>query len=273
VGDVLARTLGEIMARELKQPVVVENKPGANQMLAASAVATAPPDGYVLYQATTTAMVNPMLYRKLPYDPKALKPLWIGLETPVIYVINPRIPANTLSEFAAWARAHPDKANYASIGAGNVLHLAAEKLKSIGRFDMTHIPYAGRSADAINAVIAGDVAMMATIVGQAVPLVQAGRLKALAVTSPQRLAAVSQVPTVAEAGFPALQISSWYGLYVHSATPEPVAGKLRAAADKALADPAFRERFVSQGQVVLVPRAAPLKSSATWRRAPSPSAA
>ncbi|NML43339.1 tripartite tricarboxylate transporter substrate binding protein [Ramlibacter sp. G-1-2-2] len=254
VGDVFARVAGEIMAKDLGQTVIVENKPGANQMLAAAAVGQAPPDGHMLYQATSTAILNPMLYKKLAYDPKSLKPLWIGIETPLIYVINPKVPAKTLSEFAAWARANAGKANYSSIGPGNVLHLGAEKLKQVGNFDMVHVPYAGRSADAINAVLAGDVEMMCTIAGQAVPFVQAGKLRGLAVTSAQRLPVLPDVPTAAEAGFPSLAVASWYGLYVHSATPDPVANKLRLAADKALADTAFRERFIAQGAVIAPPR-------------------
>lgn len=256
VGDVFARVAGEIMARDLGQPVVVENKPGANQMLAAAAVTQAPPDGLTMYQATSTALLSPMLYKTLAYDPKLLKPLWIGIETPLIFVINPAIPAKTLSEFVAYAKANPGKVNYSSIGPGNVLHLTMEKLKAEGKVDITHIPYAGRSADAINAVIAGDVQMMATIVGQAVPLVQAGRLRALAVTSNERLPAVPDVPTVAEAGFPALAVASWYGLYVHSATPDALTNRLRQAADKALADPQFRQRFISTGAVITAPRTA-----------------
>lgn len=256
VGDIFARSVGDIMAKDLGQTVIVENKPGANQMLAASAVTQAPADGHVLYQATSTAILNPMLYKKLAYDPKLLKPLWIGIETPVIFVVNPKVPARTLAEFVAYARANAGKINYSSIGAGNVLHLTMEKFKSVGNFEMTHVPYAGRSADAINAVIAGDVDIMGTIVGQAVPLVQAGRVRALAVTSSQRLPSVPDVPTVAEAGFPSLAVSSWYGLYVHSATPEAIASRLRQAADKALADPQFRQRFVSTGAVVQEPRPA-----------------
>lgn len=254
VGDVFARVAGEIMAKDLGQPVVVENKPGANQGLAAAAVAQAPPDGLTMYQATSTAILNPMLYKTLSYDPKQLKPLWIGIETPVIFVVNPKVPAKTLAEFVAHCRANNGKLNYASIGPGNVLHLAMEKLRVLGGFDITHVPYAGRSADAINAVIAGDVQIMATIVGQAIPLVQAGRLRALAVTSQERLPAAPDVPTVAEAGFPALTMSSWYGLYVHNATPDTITNRLRQAADKVLGDEQFRQRFISTGAVVVPPR-------------------
>lgn len=254
VGDVFARVAGEVMAKDLGQTVIVENKPGANQMLAAAAVGQAPPDGHMLYQATSTAILNPMLYKKLAYDPKSLKPLWIGIETPLIFVINPKVPARSMREFAAWARAKAGKANYSSIGPGNVLHLASEKFKQLANFDMAHVPYAGRSADAINAVLAGQVDMMCTIAGQAVPFVQAGKLRALAVTSAHRLAVLPDVPTAAEAGFPTLTVGSWYGLYVHSATPDAIANRLRQAADKALADAPFRDRFVAQGAVVAQPR-------------------
>lgn len=257
VGDVFARVVGEIIAKDLGQSVVVENKPGANQMLAAAAAVQAPPDGHTIYQATSTAILNPMLYKKLSYDAKALKPLWIGLETPLIYVINPRVPAKTLAEFADYAKANPGKVNYSSIGPGNVLHLSMEKFKQVGGFDMTHVPYAGRSADAINAVLAGDVQAMGTIVGQAVPLVKAGKLRALAVTSDKRLAVLPDVPTVAEAGFPRLAVASWYGFYVHGATPDAVADRLRRAADKALADPQYRERFEAMGSVITEPRSGP----------------
>lgn len=261
VGDIFARLVGEIMGRDLGQPVVVENKPGANHMLAASTVAHAPPDGYTLYQATSTAVLNPLLYKKLAYDPQALKPLWIGLETPIIFVVNPKVPARTLAEFVSYAKANAGKLNYSSIGAGNVLHLTMEKFKSSAGIEMTHVPYAGRSGDAINAVVAGDVQMMGTVASQAVPLVQAGRLRALAVTSAQRLAAIPDVPTVVESGFPDLALASWYGLYAHAATPDAVMQRLRQAADKALTDPQFRQTFAPTGSVI-----PPVRSAAEVNR-------
>ncbi len=261
VGAIFARLAGDVMAKDLGQPVVVENKAGANQMLAASAVTHAAPDGLTLYQATSTAILNPLLYKKLAYDPQALKPLWIGLETPLIFIVNPKVPAINLAEFVAYARSNRGKLNYSSIGAGNVLHLAMEKLKATAGIEITHVPYAGRSGDAINAVVAGDVQIMATIVSQAVPLVQAGRLRALAVTSAQRLAAIPDVATVTESGFADLAVASWYGLYVHAATSDNIAQRLRDAADKALGDARFRQTFISTGAVI-----PPVRSGAEVRR-------
>lgn len=169
----------------------------------------------------------------------------------MIFVVNPKVPAKTLAEFAAYARANAGKVNYSSIGAGNVLHLAMEKFKTVGGFEMTHVPYAGRSADAINAVIAGDVDIMGTIVS---PGRAAGAGGAAARAGRHLHAALAVGAGRGHRRFPKLTISSWYGLYVHSATPDDVANRLRQAADKALVDPQFRQRFISTRAVVMEAR-------------------
>lgn len=252
--DQFGRALAEGMARDLKQPVVVENRPGANTMVGTQSVARAQPDGYTMLMGTSASMVlNPMLYKKTGYDPKDFKVIAIGIEVPLVVVTNTQVPAANTRDFAAYAKAAGGKLNYSSVGLGNPLQLATEMLKSELGIDMTHVPYNG-SAPALSALLANDTQLMVDVVSTSLPHIKAGKLKALAVTSNARLDVLPNVPTVAESGYPGFHAATWFGLAVPAQTPPEAVARLQAAAARVLTDPQFRSTFGALGLVVQAPR-------------------
>lgn len=252
--DQFGRALAEGMARDLKQPVVVENRPGANTMVGTQSVARAQPDGYTMLMGTSASMVlNPMLYKKTGYDPKDFKVITIGIEVPLVVVTNTQVPANNTRDFATYAKAAGGKLNYSSVGLGNPLQLATEMLKSELGIDMTHVPYNG-SAPALSALLANDTQLMVDVVSTSLPHIKAGKLKALAVTSNARLDVLPNVPTVAESGYPGFHAATWFGLAVPAQTPPEAVARLQAAAARVLVDPQFRNTFGALGLVVQAPR-------------------
>ncbi|MCY1200524.1 hypothetical protein D9M72_119550 [compost metagenome] len=253
--DQLSRMLAEGLSRDLGQPVVVENKPGANTMIAATQVARSAPDGYTLLLASNASMVlNPMLYQRIAYDAaRDFRVLGIAAELPLVVVANNEVPAATLAEFVGYAKARRGKLNYASVGIGNPLQLATELLKSRTGMDVAHIPYNG-SAPALTSLMGNDTQLMVDVISTSLPLVRERKIKALAVTAGERLAVLPDVPTVAESGFPGFRAATWFGVAVPSAVPRAEAQRLRAAVDKVLKDPAFRGRFEPLGLVIQAPR-------------------
>ncbi len=252
--DQFGRALAEGMARELKQPVVVENRPGANTMVGTQSVSRAQPDGYTVLMGTSASMVlNPLLYKKTGYDPKDFKVITIGIEVPLVVVTNNQVPASNTREFAAYAKAANGKLNYSSVGLGNPLQLATEMLKSELGIDMTHVPYNG-SAPALSALLANDVQLMVDVVSTSLPHIKAGKLKALAVTGRSRLDVLPNVPTVAESGYPNFHAATWFGLAVPAQTPPDAVAKLQAAASHVLTETQFRNTFNALGLVVQSPR-------------------
>ena len=254
IADPVGRALADGMAQDLGQPVVVENKPGAGTMIGAAVVANAPPNGYNLLIATNATIFNPLLYKKMPYAASDLRILAVVAEAPLVIGISNKTPAKNMKEFAAYAKTIKQNLNYASVGRGNILHLATEAFKSSGGFDLQEVMYAGKSGEALTAVLTGDVDLFITVAAQAVPQIQAGKMRALAVTSASRLKALPDVPTSAENGFPDVVGATWYGLAVHSSTPEPVVERLRAAVDKVMKQDAFRTQFNTLGLLVQEPR-------------------
>lgn len=253
--DQLSRVLAEGMSRDLGQTVVVENKPGANTMVAATQVARSAPDGYTVFLASNASMVlNPMLYQRIAYDAaRDFRVFGIAAELPLVVVANNEVPAGTLAEFVAYAKARPGKLNYASVGIGNPLQLATELLKSRTGMDVAHIPYNG-SAPALTSLMGNDTQLMVDVISTSLPLVRERKIKALAVTTGERLAVLPEVPTVAESGFPGFRAATWFGLAVPRAVPQAEAQRLQAALDKVLKDPAFRGRFEPLGLVIQAPR-------------------
>ncbi|MFF7055447.1 Bug family tripartite tricarboxylate transporter substrate binding protein [Achromobacter spanius] len=253
--DQLSRVLAERLSRELAQPVVVENKPGANTMIAATQVARSQPDGYTLFLASNASMVlNPMLYQKIAYDAaRDFSVLSVVAELPLVVVANNEVPAATLAQFVGVAKARPGKLNYASVGIGNPLQLATELLKSRTGMDVAHIPYNG-SAPALSSLMANDTQLMVDVISTSLPLVKEGKIKALAVTTAERLPVLPDVPTVAESGFPGFRAATWFGVAVPAATPAAEAGALRDAVAKVMRQPDFRERFQALGLVIQAPR-------------------
>ncbi|MDF3887054.1 Bug family tripartite tricarboxylate transporter substrate binding protein [Cupriavidus basilensis] len=253
--DQFGRGLADGMSRELKQTVVVENRPGAATMIGTQSVARAPADGYTMVLATNGSMVlNPMLYKKIAYDPpRDFKIFTIGAEAPLVVVTNNQVPATNIREFAAYAKASGGKLNYASVGLGNALQLATEMLKTELGISVTHVPYNG-SAPALSALLANDVQLMVDVVSTSLPHIKGGKLRALAVTGRTRLEVLPNVPTVAESGYPNFQAATWFGLAVPAQTPPEAVAKLQAAAAHVLKDPQFRATFGALGLVIQQPR-------------------
>jgi tripartite-type tricarboxylate transporter receptor subunit TctC len=233
--DFVARTLSEPLGRVLGQPVVVDNRPGAGSSIAAEYVAKSAPDGYtLLIGSPSSILVNPLIYPKLGYQPfKDLLAVSKVTSSPLVIAVNPSLGVNSLAELIAYARRHPGKLNFASSGSGAAPHLAAVLFQRLAGIDMVHVPYKG-GAPAVQSVLAGDTQLSFATPPSVLPLVQAGRLRALAVTSRSRTPLVPGVPGMAEAGLPDYEISFWYGFFVPAGTPPEVVRKIFAATEQAL---------------------------------------
>ena len=246
--DNVARTLALRLADRLGQQIVIENKGGAGGNIGAEAAARSPADGYTLFIGfNATHGANLALFGKLAYDPVAdFAPIGLLAAVPNIISVHPAVPVNSLAELVALAKSEPGKLSYASSGNGTSTHLAAELFKAAAGIDMLHIPYKG-SAPAVGDVIAGQVPVLVDSVSSSTAHVKAGKLKALAVTSPKRLAVLPELPTVAESGFPGFQSTAWVGLLAPAGTPRPVIERLHAAVLEVMALPETRERLAAFG--------------------------
>ena len=247
LADILARLVAEKLRASLGVAMVVENRPGAGGIAGARAVATAAPDGHTLLLANTNLAINPSLYRSLPYDTEAaFAPVVLAITLPNILVVRTDMPARSLAELIALARAAPGRLNYASAGAGTFPHLAMALFLQQAGIDVAHIPFNG-AAPAMAAILARQVELLASDPPGAIPQIAAGTLRPLAVTSSTRLAALPDVPTAAEAGLAGFEAVGWQGFVAPAGTPEPVIRSLNAAITAALAAPDLRERLLSQG--------------------------
>jgi tripartite-type tricarboxylate transporter receptor subunit TctC len=251
--DTLARALAKQMQIELGQPVFVENKPGGNTAVGAQNVAAAPADGYTLLVCTgSTVVTNPMLYPKLTYDPaRDFAGVARIAVSPLVVAVYPGLHAANLAEFIKLARAQPGKLNYASTGTGSVIHLASLMLESQAGVEMAHIPFNG-SAPAIASVLGGQVELFVDSIASSLPHIKAGKMRALAVTTPERLKVLPDVPAVAET-YPGFDVSAWYGVMAPARTPPAVVARLNAAITKAMADKGYREQFEAMGLVIPAP--------------------
>ena len=252
--DILARGLAPDLAGQLGQQIVVENRPGANGVIGYDLVARAPADGYTLLIGGGSGIaVHPALLSKLPYDPvKAFAPVSMLATFPSVLIATPSFPANSVQELIALAKATPGKLTYGSPGTGNVNHLVGEKFKSLAGVDLVHAPYKG-AALVITDVIAGHVPIGFVLLPGALPQMRAGKLKALAVTSDQRVGAAPNLPTMAEVGVPGLDLFDWAGILVPAGTPNEVISRLNQSISKVVRSPEMRQRWIEQG---LEPRAA-----------------
>jgi tripartite-type tricarboxylate transporter receptor subunit TctC len=253
--DVLGRMVGGYLSRDLKQPVVVENKAGAQGAIGAEAAARAEPDGYTLFfTAASIFVLNPLLYKKLPYDPaKDFRMLALITDLPVIMEVNPSVPAKTVAEFVAYAKQNPGKLNFGSAGTGGTIHLAGEMFKQMAGVDMVHVAYKG-AGPALTDLLSGNIQLMFDTLGTALPPVKGGLVRPLAVSSAQRIPDLPDVPTMAESGYPDYSVSVWYGVSAQSKLPDEVVRKITASLDKALSDEIFRALLEKVGFPPLRPR-------------------
>jgi tripartite-type tricarboxylate transporter receptor subunit TctC len=248
--DILARAVGQSLAEAWKQQVIVENKPGAGGSIGAEAAARAAPDGHTLLMGHIgTLAVNPSLYPKLPYDPVAdFAPIALVAMVPNVLVVNPAVPARSVPELIALARARPGELTYASGGAGSAAHLAMEYFKLAAGVDILHVPYKG-TAPAVTDLIGGQVSMTMTGLPPVLQQVRAAKLRALGVASLARLRQLPDVPTLSEAGVPGFEATQWYGLVAPVRTPAPIVDALAAQVQRSLATPALQERLEAEGAV------------------------
>jgi tripartite-type tricarboxylate transporter receptor subunit TctC len=246
--DVLLRPLAQKLSEGLKQPVVTDNKAGANGMIGSELVAKAAPDGYTLLAGTTGALsLNSIVYPKLSYDPlKDFAPISSFAESGFLLSIHPSVPAQNVQELIALAKARPGELTYASFGVASSSHLLAELFSMVAGIKMVHVPYKG-SAPAVVDLLAGQVMLMFDSMQSQMPQVRAKRLRALGLAAVKRSAAAPDIPTLAEAGLPGVEGGSWYGLLAPAGTPREIVERLHAEVRKALAYPELRERFESAG--------------------------
>ena len=248
--DVVTRILLDRMAKALGQPFIVDNRPGAGGNVGTELVLRAPPDGYTLLLVSSSYGANPALY-KLGFDPvTAFAPITLVSQQPFIMAINTGVPAKSVKEFVAYAKANPGKLNYLSSGAGGIQHLATELFKSMAGVDIVHIPYKGGSSG-LNDLLAGHVHMEFGTVLSTMPIVRNGQLRALAVTTSTRSPVLPDLPTLAESGVSGYHVSGWYAVLAPAATPRPVTGLLNREIVSLLQAPDVRERFAREGSTVL----------------------
>ncbi len=246
--DVMARIITKKMEQILKQPLVIENRAGAGGSIAGTAVARAAPDGYTVLLATGSLLaINVSLYKNLGYDPeKDFEPItMVGTQTNVLYT-HPTLPAQTLGELITYAKANPGKLSFGSGGNGTPAHLAGEMLKIEAKIDMTHVPFRG-TGPALQAVIGGHVPMAFNPPPPLIPHIQNGTIRAIAVTTLKRTAALPDVPTIAERGFPGFDATTWHGLVAPAGTPKDVVATLNRAAVAALNDAEVRKALTDLG--------------------------
>jgi tripartite-type tricarboxylate transporter receptor subunit TctC len=249
--DVVARTLAQEMAKELGASVIVENKPGAGTILGTQLAAASPPDGYTLLMGTFANAVNPSLNPKLPYDAhKDFAAVALLARSFNIVVVNPASPLKSIADLIAAAKAAPGKLSYGTYGTGTSAHLAGELFKHMAGVNLTTVPYRG-AAPAITDLMGGQIDVMFTTVASAAPLVEAGQLRAIAVTSAERSPAFPQLPTVSEAGVPGYAAEAWYGLYTPAKTPPEVIDRLNKSAAKAVQAESFKKLGANEGLVMV----------------------
>ncbi len=245
--DVVARSLSPQLVEALGQQIVVENRPGANGIIAAELAAKAPPDGYTLLVAPGNYAFAPAMDSKLSFDmTTAFAPISLLAETPLLVVVHPSLPVKNLQQLIALAKSHPKKLSYASGGIGGSGHLAMELFRTMTQVQAVHVPYKGTGA-AIVDLIGGQVPLCFCTLPSVFPHVKTGRLRALAVTIARRTPAAPDIPTVAEAGVPGYEMSQWYGLLAPAGTPMPIIERLNSEVGKALKHPELRSRLQSDG--------------------------
>lgn len=245
--DILARIVSTRMGESSSYQMIVENRPGAGGTLGAALVAKAAPDGYTVILVSVGHAINATLYPKLPYDTvKDFAPVTLVATVPNVLVVNSASKLGSVKDVVAAARAKPGTMNFDSAGSGSSTHLSGELFKTEAGIDIAHIPYKG-TGEALTDVMAGRVDLMFAPTVSAMPFVRQGKLRALAVTTPKRVASLPDIPTVAESGLPGYAFESWFGVLAPAGTPKEIVAALNGEIGKALASPAVRERLLVQG--------------------------
>lgn len=249
--DIITRLIANKLTEAWKQPVVVENRPGAGGNIGAAAVVKSEPDGYTFLIATTGSAISPSIYRKLPYDPfKDLVPVSQIYKLSFVMVVHPDVPAKTVAELVAHAKANPGRLNYGSSGAGGTPHLAAELFKSLTGTDIVQVPYKGVAPMSV-ALISNQVQVIFTTLVDALQHMKAGKMRALAVTGQSRSALMPDVPTLVEAGVRGYELPNWIGMYAPAGTPPEILTKLHAELVKILAMPDVKDYILKGGNEIV----------------------
>src|SRR5688572_31571033 len=249
--DTTGRLIGQKLAEALGKPFVIDNRPGANGMIGSEIVATSPKDGYTLMVNGANFVTTPSLYSKVTYDPiKDFAPISLLSVAPNVLVVHPSLPANSVKELIALAKARPGHVNFAGSGSGSTPHLAAELFNTLANVKMVHVPYRGTSP-AIVGLMSGEASVMFMPTTNAVQLVKAGKLRALAVTSRERVAAMAELPTVSESGLKGYESSQWYGVLAPIGTPADILNLLNAHIAKIMQAPDMKQRLTAEGLVTV----------------------
>ena len=245
--DVVARLIADHLTEALKQPVIVDNRPGAASNIGAELVATSPNDGYTIFMGTISTSTNRTLYRNLKYDAlKDFAPVTQVLSTPFLLAVHPSLPTQNLKEFIAYAKARPGKLNYGSAGNGSGAHLFSEMFRSMTGVDIVHIPYKG-AAPATTALLSGETMFKFDNIVTTLKLARSGKLRALAVTTMTRSSAAPEIPTMNEAGVPGYDANAWFGVFAPTGTPPQVLGRLHAEITQILKQPRVRNTLLALG--------------------------
>ncbi len=250
--DILARDFAARLGDELKQQVLIENKPGAGGTIGADLVAKSPADGYTLTIGTSSNHAIALsLYKKLPYDPvKDFAPITMLAVSQNVVVVNQSVPANSIKELVAYAKANPAKVNFGSSGNGTISHLTGEMFNTLNGTQITHIPYKG-SAFVFPDLVSGQITMMFDSTISIAPILKSGKARPLAVTGSKRSKLMPELPTVAESGYPGFESTNWFGFFAPAGTPKDIVSRLHAASVKVLSAPELQERFAKQGAEVV----------------------
>ena len=249
--DVTARLIVPKLSERLGTQVVIDNRPGAGSVLGTGIVAKAAADGYTLLMSDTTFGIAPGLYGKLPYDAERdFSPVSQVSNVPVALVVYPGLPVNSVAELVALAKAKPGSLNFGSGGVGTPVHMAGELLKISANIDIVHVPYKG-AGPAFADILGGHFQIMFPTMQSAIPYINSGRLRALAVTTAKRSPALPNVPTTAEAGFPGVRAGAWFGVHAPARTPKAVVARLHGEIVKTLQDPIIKERFAGEGAEIV----------------------
>lgn len=247
--DLVARPIAQALSEKLGQPVVVENKAGAGGTLAAGLVAKAPADGYTVFLATVAHTMAPGLYKSLPYDfEKDFEPVTLAAQVPNVLIVHPSVPAKTVGELIAYIKANPGKVNFGSAGPGSTEHMSGELFRAMLGADMVHVPYKG-GAPMMTDLIAGQIQMAIETSGSALPHIQAGTVRALAVSTAQRSPFFPELPTLAESGLAGYDVTTWYGFMVPKGTPPAVRDRLVREIGAVLKEPAVAARLKDMAAV------------------------